>query len=90
MMYAGLFYLGVNIWLFILMGVDKKRAREQKWRIPEKQLWLAALLGGAFGGVLGMKVFRHKTKHKSFTVGFPLLIAAHGVLIWYLYVRFYT
>lgn len=90
MMYAGLYYFGVNIWLFILMGVDKKRAGEQKWRVPEKRLWMAALLGGALGGVLGMKVFRHKTKHKSFAVGFPFLIAAHVVLTGYLYVRFYT
>lgn len=62
MVYAALFYLVVNAWLFILMGVDKKRSRLEQWRVPEKHLWLLAWIGGALGGMLGMKVFRHKTK----------------------------
>ncbi|MYL19997.1 DUF1294 domain-containing protein [Halobacillus litoralis] len=90
MVYAALFYLVVNAWLFILMGVDKKRSRLEQWRVPEKHLWLLAWIGGALGGMLGMKVFRHKTKHKAFTAGFPLLAAAHALLIGWLYMRFYT
>ncbi len=60
--------------LFILMGADKKRAQAKRWRVPEKTLFFVALLGGALGGVLGMRAFRHKTKHASFFVGMPLLV----------------
>lgn len=66
----------VNLLSFALMGEDKRRARRHsRQRIPEKVLFLAALPGGALGGWLGMQVFRHKTKHTSFVVGMPLLLA---------------
>lgn len=58
---------------FIAMGIDKRRARLEKWRISEKVLFLLALLGGAVGGTVGMLVFRHKTKHWYFKFGFPIL-----------------
>lgn len=60
--------------LFILFGVDKRRAEKNEWRIRERTLFLFALLGGALGGVIGMSVFRHKTKHTSFAIGMPLLL----------------
>ncbi len=60
--------------LFILMAVDKHSATKGLWRIPERSLILIALLGGAVGGILGMLAFRHKTKHKKFTVGFPICL----------------
>lgn len=73
-----LFYIGfANLLGFVLMGMDKKKARENKWRIPERTLWGVAILGGAIGSYMGMRVFRHKTKHTSFKVGMPLLILAH-------------
>ncbi|WP_254434132.1 DUF1294 domain-containing protein [Halobacillus sp. Marseille-Q1614] len=62
---------------FLLMGYDKKQARERKWRISEKTLWLLALFGGAAGAAAGMQVFRHKTKHTSFVIGMPLLAGLH-------------
>lgn len=70
----GLYLLGANLAAFALMGIDKGRARRGRWRISEKALFLPAVLGGALGGVLGMRVFRHKTKHWYFRYGFPLLL----------------
>lgn len=72
----GLYLLAVNLAAFVLMGADKRRVRRGAWRISEKALFLPAALGGALGGVLGMKVFRHKTRHWYFRFGFPLLLAA--------------
>lgn len=69
-----LYLLAANLTAFILMGVDKRRARRGEWRVSEKALFLPAVLGGALGGVLGMKVFRHKTRHWYFRFGFPLLL----------------
>lgn len=59
---------------FMAMGIDKLKARAGKWRIPERKLFLLAAMGGALGGMLGMLAFRHKTKHKSFVIGMPLLL----------------
>ena len=69
----GLYLLAVNLAAFTLMGVDKRRARRGAWRVPERTLFLPALLGGALGGVLGMRVFHHKTRHRKFTWGVPAL-----------------
>ncbi|CEG28157.1 DUF1294 domain-containing protein [Bacillus sp. B-jedd] len=63
----------INIYAFTLMGIDKKRARKQVYRISERSLWLSAFLGGAPGALLGMNAFRHKTKHTAFKAGMPLL-----------------
>ncbi len=66
------------------MGSDKKRAIRGEWRIKESTLWLFALVGGAIGGYIAMKVYRHKTKHTSFTVFFPLIAIGHIILLVYL------
>ena len=63
----------INLLGFASMYIDKKRAINSRHRIKESTLWTIALAGGAIGSSIGMKRFRHKTKHKSFTVGFPLL-----------------
>jgi uncharacterized membrane protein YsdA (DUF1294 family) len=55
------------------MKADKQRAIKHQYRIPEKTLWLVALFGGAIGTLMGMQMYRHKTKHLSFMIGFPLL-----------------
>ena len=59
--------------LYLMMGIDKRKARIHARRIPEATLFLFAFLGGALGGTLGMYSFRHKTKHWYFALGFPLL-----------------
>ena len=69
--------------LFALMGLDKGKAKRERWRVSETTLFAWALLGGAAGGWLGMRVFHHKTLHFRFRYGFPLLTLAHAaVLLW--------
>ncbi|MGX8692759.1 MAG: DUF1294 domain-containing protein [Clostridia bacterium] len=71
--------------LFCVMGADKGRAKAGARRVPEKTLFLLALIGGAVGGVLGMRVFRHKTKHWYFAWGFPILALLQlGLCFWLL------
>lgn len=72
-----LIYLAaINLVLFAVMGADKARARRRARRVPEATLFFLALIGGALGGTLGMLAFRHKTRHASFFIGFPLILAA--------------
>lgn len=72
-----LYYLGVvDLAAFILFGIDKRRARKHRWRIPEKRLFALALAGGSLGALAGMYVFHHKTRHKLFSWGLPLLFLA--------------
>lgn len=71
----------VSIVLLILMGMDKSRAKNHEWRIAERTLFILAIAGGAAGGVLGMYLFRHKTRHNRFAFGFPLLAAIQIFII---------
>ena len=71
----------MNIIAFVLMGHDKKCARQGKWRVPEKRLFLVTALFGGLGGVLGMKVFHHKTQHWYFRVFFPVLLLIQVVAL---------
>lgn len=71
----------MNIVAFALMGHDKKRARQGKWRVSEKTLFLATACFGGLGGVLGMKVFHHKTQHWYFKVFFPVLLVVQIILL---------
>ncbi len=86
--YLLVFMAVMSAFLFVLMAVDKGRARRGAWRIPEKTLFVFALLGGAVGGTAGMFLFRHKTKHWYFRLGFPLLAAAQLALCAWLYFKF--
>lgn len=76
----------INLAAFFLMASDKRRARKGLWRIPEKTLFLSAVLGGSAGALLGMYIFHHKTRHWYFVIGMPLILilqAAAGIwLIW--------
>lgn len=78
-------YIIMNLIGMIVMKVDKERAKNHQYRISEKTLWIVALFGGAVGTTLGMQLFRHKTKHLSFKVGFPLLAAAEIILLGYFF-----
>ena len=64
----------LNLLAFLLMGLDKAKARRHRWRIPEKTLFLSAILGGSVGAIAGMQIFRHKTKHASFRFGMPCIL----------------
>ena len=71
----------INLVGFALMGMDKQKAKKNKWRIPEKTLFLSAIFGGSIGALYGMHLFRHKTKHKSFVFGMPAILIVQLVLI---------
>ena len=81
-----LWYLAaVNLVTFTVYGVDKAKARRGAWRVPEKTLFLLPLLGGSVGALLGMLVFRHKTKHWYFVWGVPaILLAQLALAVWLL------
>ena len=64
----------MNLVSFALMGIDKRRARRGAWRISERALFMTTACFGGLGGVLGMKVFHHKTQHWYFRVFFPVLL----------------
>ena len=70
---AILYLFLINLYAFLLMGIDKRRAIRHKWRISEKNLFLSALLGGSMGSILGMYLFHHKTKHWYFVYGIPII-----------------
>ena len=70
----------INLLGFVLMGADKKRARRGARRIPEKTLLGIAAAGGSAGVALGMAEFRHKTLHKRFTVGVPVMLIIQAAL----------
>lgn len=76
----GLYLLMVNLTGFCMMGLDKWKAKRGAWRIPEKSLFLPAILGGAPGGILGMRVFRHKTRHWYFRWGMPAILLGQILL----------
>lgn len=65
----------MNLLGFVLMGMDKWKAKHKKWRIAEKTLFLVGAAGGSLGCWLGMYTFRHKTKHWQFVAGMPLILA---------------
>lgn len=70
----------INAIGFLIMLADKKKAQRGRWRIPERTLISIAILGGSIGSLLGMNLFRHKTKHPKFTIGIPLILAVQVVL----------
>ena len=72
---------------FTVYGVDKAKARRGAWRVPEKTLFLLPLLGGSVGALLGMLVFRHKTKHWYFAWGIPLILLAQIALAVWVYFK---
>lgn len=88
-----LYYLtGANLFGFFLMGIDKLKAKRMRWRIPEKNLFLVAIIGGSIGSILGMYVFHHKTRHWGFVIGMPAILVVQVILVflaeYFLPVRF--
>ena len=70
----------INLLTFAIMGADKAAAKSDGYRVAERQLFLCAIVGGAIGGTIGMFYFRHKTKHKQFLIGFPVLAILQIIL----------
>ncbi len=77
------YFIVINLCGILFMYTDKKRARKHQWRISEKTLFLIALLGGSAGSIIGMQLFRHKTKHWHFTVGMPAILTVQIVLFFF-------
>lgn len=71
----------INLSGFALMGIDKRKAIKRTWRISEATLFLVAIVGGSIGSIIGMKVFRHKTKHWYFVWGMPLILVFQIILV---------
>lgn len=87
MKYLFLYLIIINAAAFLLMLSDKRKAQKRKWRIPEATLMGTAALGGSIGAMMGMHLFRHKTKHIKFTLGIPLILGAQlliGALLWFM------
>ena len=85
MTYFAIYLAIVSIIAFALMGIDKSKAKRHAWRIPEKVLFLSAILGGSIGSIVGMQVFRHKTKHWYFAIGMPLILILQIAFLLILY-----
>ena len=83
-----IYLLLINLIGFFAMGIDKYKAKKNLWRIPENILFLLAFLWGSLGTTLGMKFFRHKTKHWYFKFGMPAILILQIVLITYLVFQF--
>ena len=77
----------INVITFIVYGIDKLKAKKGRWRIPESTLLLLAIIGGSIGAWYGMKVWHHKTLHKKFTYGIPLILAVQLVLFFIYYLE---
>ncbi len=68
------YMLAINVVGFFSMYLDKRKARKKLWRIPEATLFLIAIIGGSIGSLIGMHVFRHKTRHWYFVFGIPFIL----------------
>ena len=80
-----LYLIAINVVTFLVYGLDKWKAKRDAWRISETTLLLLAAAGGSVGALLGMQIFRHKTKHVKFTVGVPaILLVQVALVIWWL------
>ncbi|NLW43948.1 MAG: DUF1294 domain-containing protein [Syntrophomonadaceae bacterium] len=79
-----IYIAAINALAFALFAQDKRLAQNRRWRIRERSLLLVALLGGATGGLIGMHVFRHKTRHLLFRWGLPLMVIAQGLCLFHL------
>ena len=76
-----LYFTAVNVISFLMMGIDKRKAVKRAFRIPESTLFVLAIIGGSIGSIIGMHLFRHKTRHWYFLYGMPVILALQIILI---------
>lgn len=81
------YLLSINLLTFVTYGIDKWKARHNRWRVRETALLLLAALGGSIGALLAMMVFRHKTRHKKFRYGIPAILMAQFAIVVFLWTR---
>ena len=77
----------INVIGFLAMGLDKWKAKNDRWRIPENSLFTLTLLGGGIGTIAGMYTFRHKTQKPQFTIGMPAILILEIILVIYLLIK---
>ena len=82
------YLLASNLLTFVIYGIDKHKARHNRWRIPEATLLLLAALGGSIGALLAMRAFRHKTQHKKFRYGVPAILLVKLAIAAFCYYRY--
>jgi len=82
--YFILYLVIINIVSFAIMGIDKSKAKRKAWRIPERILFIVAIIGGSIGSILGMYYFRHKTKHPRFVFGYWIILFIQFVIYFFL------
>lgn len=83
-----IYLLIINLLSFLSMGIDKWKAKRGAWRIPEQTLISLVLLGGGIGGIIGMYLFKHKTKKPRFYIGFPVILILEIIISIYIMVKF--
>lgn len=83
--YSLYYLLAVNIVAFVLYGIDKYKAKRNKWRISEAALLTVAVIGGSIGAWAGMRLWHHKTMHKKFKFGIPAIIILQVALMVYIH-----
>lgn len=74
----------INVITFFLYGSDKHRAKQDRWRIPERVLIMVAIVGGTIGAMAGMKVFHHKTRKPKFALGVPVIFLLQVAAVSYI------
>ena len=79
------YLLAVNITTFLVYGIDKYKAKKERWRISEATLLLMAVIGGSIGAWAGMRLWHHKTMHKKFKYDIPLISIMQIALVAYLH-----
>ncbi len=83
--YVIIYFVIINLIGILAMYIDKKKAIKGSWRIQEKTLIMISVLGGGIGALIGMYLFRHKTKKLKFTIGIPVIIICEVILICFLF-----
>lgn len=78
----------VNFLSFMMMGIDKLKAKKRRWRISEARIFASAVFFGAFGVWLGMIIFKHKTSTTKFQIAIPMLMVLELVIMYYLIMKF--
>ena len=83
--YSMYYLFAINIVSFFLYGIDKYKAKKNKWRISEATLLMIAVIGGSIGAWVGMRLWHHKTMHKKFKYGIPIIIILQVCLVVFLH-----
>ena len=83
-----IYFIIINIIGFLIMLIDKRKAEQGKWRIPEKTIFIVTALGGGIGTIAGMYVFRHKTRKLQFTIGLPFITILEIIgIVYYVFIN---